>query len=380
MLKWLAVARIALLVAPIVTMDGAARPLQVWRLSAPILDVAGVDGDGFGSVAGALRLPSGGVVVADAQAPELLYFDPRGTLVAKGGRRGDGPGEFRSIRALLRCAGDSAFVYDPALLRISVYSPEGRYVRMIDLRDVGIGIPPYDAYCDGAGQLVFVNRSPSPPAAVGPRRPLVELTTLYASAATVKSLATFPASERYFTGREDIPRPLGQVTLVGAGARAIYVSTGRAEARDGLVEIRALRPDGRALESVRVNVPRVSVTRGDVQRYVEERAGARSSRADGLRVRQLLESLKYPEEYPPLAHLLVDTGGNLWVSEYAPPGAAEVRWQVIAPDGALRAVLRVPSSLEIVEVRNEALLGIWRDDAGLARVRAYRLLKDSRAP
>ena len=363
---------VARVVIPLLLAWRAAPAQSLWRLSDPVVAIGRGESAGFGNVAGALRHANGGIIAADGQALELRYFDASGRLVARAGQRGDGPGEFRSIRALLRCGGDSAFVYDPILLRVSVFAPSGRYVRAIDLRAAGIGIPPYDAYCNGRGMLVFVNRSPSPPAAIGPRRPMVELTALPTSGSGLKSFGRSPASERYFTGREDMPRPLGALTLVAVGPSVIHVSTGRDEAGERRVEIRRMRADGAPLRPAIVDVPRARVTSRQLQVFIDAQVDAQRSRSDGARVRSLLESLKYPDEYPPLARLLAGAGGDLWASEYPIPGADSVRWHVIAPDGALRATLMAPVALEILDVGDGALLGVWRDDMGVPTLRVHR--------
>lgn len=371
---------LARLTIVLVLASTGAHAQSVWHLSAPVLAIGETDGSGFGSVAGAVLGANGGVIAADGQALELQFYDRSGRLTARSGRRGEGPGEFRSIRALLRCGGDSAFVYDPVALRISIFAPDGRYVRAIDLRSTGISMPPYDAYCNGGGTLVFVNRSPSPPAAIGPRRPVVELTALSTSGEGLKSLGSFPASERYFTGREDMPRPLGALTLVAAGPSSIHVSWGRGEARGSRVEIRRVRVDGTPTRSATVEIPRTRVTNRQVQAYIEARAEAQRNKSDGARVRALLEALRFPDEFPPLGRMLVGSGGELWLSEYQLPAADSVRWHVIAPDGAPRASMMLPASFDVLDVGEGSLLGTWRDELGVTTLRVHRFGARDRAP
>src|SRR5690606_10923803 len=118
--------RVARVVIPLLLAWRAAPAQSLWRLSDPVVEIGRGESAGFGNVAGAVRHANGGIIATDGQVLELRYFDASGRLVARAGRRGDGPGEFRSIRALLRCGGDSAFVYDPILLRVSVFAPSGR--------------------------------------------------------------------------------------------------------------------------------------------------------------------------------------------------------------------------------------------------------------
>jgi len=71
-----------------------------WSLAEAILDIgaAGNDPDHeLFRVLGAVRLPGGGVVVANSGSGELRFFAADGTLVRRVGRKGEGPGEFTRI-------------------------------------------------------------------------------------------------------------------------------------------------------------------------------------------------------------------------------------------------------------------------------------------
>ena len=56
-------------------------------------------------------------------------FDSRGRFVRVLGREGEGPGEFRAPMLIIRGLGDSIHVLDMMLQRMSILSPDGRYVR-----------------------------------------------------------------------------------------------------------------------------------------------------------------------------------------------------------------------------------------------------------
>jgi hypothetical protein len=74
--------------------------------------------------------------VALRSAPtEIRVFDHAGSFVRILGRSGSGPGEFRSVRALHVGKGDSLFVADDYLLRLSVFDPSMRFVRNVPLKE-----------------------------------------------------------------------------------------------------------------------------------------------------------------------------------------------------------------------------------------------------
>jgi hypothetical protein len=64
------------------------------------------------------------VYVADFYRPQVTVLSLRGQPERVIGRRGSGPGEFRSIRSIQAIEGDSLLVYDPSLARISIYAPD----------------------------------------------------------------------------------------------------------------------------------------------------------------------------------------------------------------------------------------------------------------
>lgn len=51
------------------------------------------------------------------------------------------------------------------------------------------------------------------------------------------------------------------------------------------------------------------------------------------------------------------------------------RWAVFGADGAYLGTLDVPARFEVHEIGEDALLGVWRDDADVEHVRLYRILK-----
>jgi hypothetical protein len=127
-----------------------------------------------------------------------------------------------------RCAGDSVFVYDAALFRMSVFSPDGAYARAIPMQGwMSNGLPPYDFWCHHGGVLAFVHRTADRPKSEGPLRHNVEI-SLVDRNDSVSSLGTFPASEMYFQAPAAGPRHLGKKTTVAVGSNSVYVGTGDA--------------------------------------------------------------------------------------------------------------------------------------------------------
>ncbi|MGH8646829.1 MAG: hypothetical protein ACREX4_21165 [Gammaproteobacteria bacterium] len=291
----LALAALLLLRITVVHAQSAA---TTWRLSPrPVLSLGVQEGkipEGFGKVAGALRLGSGAIVVVDGMSLQVRFFSPQGSPLASSGKSGAGPGEFRTVMSVRRCAADSVFVYDPALMRISVFTPNVGFARSMDVRTWSTsGLPPYDFWCSEAGMLAFVHRSSAPPQRVGPRRPDVAI-TLVAPDSSITHLGMFPASERYFSGSEDFPRPFGKETSIAIGLSYVYVGTGEA------FEVAKYSLSGRLSGTLREGHTSMPITSGHVKEYIARQMARRSPMVSAQALERVYQAIEYPVVFPPL--------------------------------------------------------------------------------
>ena len=93
--------------------------------------VVGVGPDGgseFGSVRSVLLDARGFLYVLDPSNVQLSAYDETGAFRQSLGRRGAGPGEYRSPYSIAGL-GDSIAVFDPSLSRISLLGPDGAWLR-----------------------------------------------------------------------------------------------------------------------------------------------------------------------------------------------------------------------------------------------------------
>lgn len=348
-------------------------PPKVWRVSErPILSIGSSDAEGpelFGSIAGAVRLSSGTVVVADGKSLELRFFSPAGKHLKTSGRRGGGPGEFRNISAVQRCAGDSVFVYDAALFRMSAFSPDGAYTRAIPMQGwMSNGLPPYDFWCHHGGVLAFVHRSTDRPKLEGPLRHNVEISLVNRNDSVI-SLGTFPASEMYFQAPAAGPRHLGKKTTVAVGSKSVYVGTGDA------FEIAKFSFRGERIGTLREARAPISVTAAQVTTYIKEFIASRPRRVNTSRHEQYFRDLEWPTVYPAYARLMVDGSDNLWIEEYPIPGRDIREWSIYANSGARMAVISLPQGFRLLDAGRDYVLGVWRDQDDIDYIRVYQLVK-----
>lgn len=345
---------------------------KLWRTSErPTVVLGSRDAEGpelFGSIAGALRLKSGVLVVADRKSLDLRFFSSAGKHVRTVGRKGSGPGEFRSIVALRHCAGDSLFVYDGSIFRLSVFSPEGEYVRAADIQKWSPQGRPNGFWCHSSGAVAFNYRLGTTPKGEGPLRPNVDVTVVTPNDSVV-TLGQFPATEMYFKAPAAGPRPLGKETAIAVGASLVYVGTGDA------YEVVRFSRSGQRVGVIREARKQVSLTTGHVNAYIREYIAARDDREDTRGHEQYLRSFEYPKTYPAYRGLIVDEADNLWIEEYPVPGMGVRDWHIYSKEGVKIAKVTLPKGFRLLEAGLDYVLGVWRDEVDVDYVQVYALLK-----
>lgn len=343
---------------------------QSWRLAdTPRFEYGAAQGNtalAFGSIAGVLRL-EGTLVVADGQSNHLVFIDERSGSHRVVGRVGSGPGEFRTIRSVMHCHPLKAYVYDPAAMRVSVFNARGVFERAIDVRGLSAtGIPPYDLVCNSSGSFVAVNRAPNPPPIVGPRRPEV-VVRVYVDSARSWSAGTTFATERYFDGSNDFPRPMGLRTSVAVGSRFWVVGTGDTDS----VSVHPLEQAGPRTRVFSAGFPRRAITAAVARDYADAEIRARAGRADTSALRALYNSAGFPDRLPAYRRILVGPSDQIWVEQHPLPTDARVRWTVFTPQGRRLGQMDVPQEFRVEVVTDTVLIGVWQGEDDVLRIRGY---------
>lgn len=105
---------------------------SAWTVNpAPIITIGGANGGAaqeLNRVTGALLLADGRVVVANGKPLELRVYSPKGALLARIGRDGQGPGEFSYETQLIAAGGDSVVVFTGGS-RWEVFHTDGKLAR-----------------------------------------------------------------------------------------------------------------------------------------------------------------------------------------------------------------------------------------------------------
>lgn len=368
-LRPLAVARTVAVIA-LLPASGASAQIATWRLSsAPTVsigDATGATNASLGRVAGAVQLSDGTIAVADEAANGVKFFTRDGKFVVTSGRTGSGPGEYRAIRSLHRCGDSTVVVYDPSALRFTYLAASGALRRTVTVQALSEGgAPPYDVACNRAGQFALVNRSADPPTDVGPRRPHVAITVVSEGGQKIR-LGEFPASERWFNGRNDFARPLGRITAVAMSPDRVYVSTGDSSA------VHVFSIGGAPQANVGVVGTLAKVTTAHVDRFITDELD-RSGTGDRSARERMLRSVTFPELFPLVRRIMLDPSGRLWLESFPLPGEPTVTWSVLSARGAQIARIAIPAAFSPTDISNDAMIGVMFDENTIPFVQRYTI-------
>lgn len=330
--------------------------------STPMLSLGGPDATGpmlFGNVGGVLLGPRGRLWIGDGQSAEVRIFDRDGTHVKSVGGRGEGPGEFVSIRLLGIFAGDSVAVWDDAQGRLTVLDADADVARVVTAG--GRESPPpngFRMYPDGT--VLARIRNVLPAGSLEPGTVIPD-TAVFARVdySTMESevLGGAPAPRWIWTGRNSVPIPFLLNPGFDLRGTELHVTSGTA------FRIRVLE-GGRLKESYGLDRGPAPVTDVERREYIEmftEVMPDSPQRDDYLSV---LDRPEVPELLPAYRTIVVADNGEVWAERYT-YGA----YDVYDADGVFRGQVEVPVML--TQVRDSTLVGVWRDEYFVEHVRVY---------
>lgn len=340
-----------------VPLPAPAQHVQSWRISAqPIMSMAadpsiGVD---FFRIAAALQLEDGRVIVGDG-GQRLLFFGPDGEFRKRVGRRGRGPGEFENIGWLALQRG-SLIVYDQRLIRASVYTDAGEFVRLVSLvAPAGHRATPemIGAFGDGSFLAWVRLRAAPPQGGVGLVRPNALLTRHDSTGAYIDSIAVVLGTEIAIVQGVVAQPVFARNTLFAVGPSGFYVSNNETFAVD------AFSVDGTLVRTIKMTHKPIPITEGDLLRAVP--AGG--------------PEIPTPPFFPAIASLIVDDVGRIWVEQFTQDSTQPATWFVFDEAGTQVAEVEFDGRLRPTHIGAGFVLGVWRDSLDVEHVRMYTLIR-----
>lgn len=348
--------------------DGGAFPdAQARRAAAfPVREAGRSRVDSLFTQVTAIDVDSRGRIYAgDWYTARVAVLDSSGALLGTVGRKGLGPGEFRSIRGVQVLPGDSLLVYDPNAARLSTFAPDSsRAASVVNLAAALSGPEPH-----------FIRRTPDntaylalvrPPFTPGDsaRQDLLRVLNLDGSPRG-EPLRRFPS--RSFLrvnqggGFSVMPNPFGHeglFALDGEG-RLHYAWNDRLS-----VETTDLL--GRRVGGFTMAYAPPRVTEADAASVFD----GMPEQAVGMFRQALRDSL--PERWPSVLALLADERGRLWMGLHGPAGEPR-EWALFEPDGRYVGSAFLPREAEVLAVRADRVYAAELSDAGVTSVVVYHV-------
>jgi hypothetical protein len=354
-----------------------------WQVgSQPLLSIGSVAGDPdheLDQVTGAVGLPDGRIVVANAGRLELLFYDGHGNLLHRAGGRGGGPGEFRSLEWLARYGADSILALDVRGHRVSYFDTDGNFARSVRLEpNARIPFPrPVGFFADGSLLAIpgTFSLGGDPPVRVERTRDL--LLRYESDGTSAILLGSFPGHEQVIVptgphgGLERRRRPFGRATAFAAAGDRFYV------ADNDTYEIRVYSISGRQIQSIRKVAAPLTLEESDIRAFEDSVLAAADDRYLP-QVRVLFENLPPPPRtYPAYApDIHIDRDQNVWVRESSRPGQGRIEWSVFSAGGELQGAVNMPPGLEVLDIGADYILGLQRDTLDVEYVRKFSLQRD----
>lgn len=324
---------------------------------------------------------AGGLVVAEARARELRFFDSAGLHVRTLGGLGEGPGEFSTLSTLSGLSGDTIWAWDSRNQRMTTFGPEGalldasifegdpyarllRVYRMPDGNWMGVSTWRSRERRTPEAHALDITRGSFVLRLLGPDG--VELDTI----TVVKG--TEYISELRIRGTTfaemNFRRPFGRATYITPGPDGIVVGSND--------RFEFLSYDATGSPRLLVRAPEF-----DLPIEAEEVSRARASQLEGSNVSpEFLRKMEatysdfpLPEFRPAFSDIRISREGEIWLAEYEFEADSVSTWLVLAPQGMLLGRVALPPGFQIHEIGEDYLLGVWKDELGVPFVRRYAL-------
>ena len=357
---------------------------QVGGLLTSIGEVTGEPAYELFRVLDATRQSDGTVAVGNSSTGEIRFFRQDGTFIRTVGSTGGGPGEFRgsrALRALRRVAGDTLVAWDIYGQSVSVFAPEGEFVRSFRL--------------DGPAQQhffagIFGDRSilmrvfergwegPVDNLPEGLRRRNISLHYYGVDHTLTNSLRDIPDSDAFQArwgsqGMMTTEAPFGRRTTINVGGSKTYIATGDSD------EIAVRDRSGKLQMLIRRTMEPIAVTSEMIRRDRDARISGESDELEASsvepRVMRMIADLPYPSVLPPYSDTVLDSELNLWVEEFRVTADDPTDWSVFDNEGIWLGRVTLPRGLGIFEIGADYILGKSVDDMEVERVEVYELVK-----
>jgi hypothetical protein len=331
----------------------------------------------FDHVSGLAVGAQGQVIVAEPRLGLVRLIDS-GTLQYRVlGGRGSGPGEFRTPTAV-GLVGDSIWVWDPGLARLTLFDPDLGVAWTRSLPFVGSPVTPLAAGgFVGPGLVASAGSEPS-------RR----LWIVDGDGENVRDSLSLRSGDAPIVlqsrgVRNQIWQPWSDATIWAASPRGDgFVVVDRPTTGPPVARVRRYDAAGREAWAVNVLYDPMPISRADIRAMAELiSSGAREfaeRRAIPIDLSEFSASyvarqLHVPARMPPVSAAVINTSGRVYLRGPVPPGSSEAVFRIVDSDGQVFSGLRLPEDFTLFHADDASLWGTRRDSQGRISVVHYRL-------
>lgn len=356
--------------------------------------------DPFSIVSGVLELKPGQVLAIDGTEMSLLLVDfAKGTRTTVG-RQGSGPGEYRAPAGLLRVRGDTIWVLDAMLQRITAFNPDltpGTTFPMLMLDQSTMTVLTAPFFTDRTGKLY--SSAMKIQAGVGGGGNDMQMTI-----PDSVGVVTFDARQAARTEVVKVRFPVsGKPQISRAGTAIKYTMAfpgfvasdpwtvfpdGRiAIIRGATYQVEFIAPDGKKTTGPRIAYEPIKLTPADQKAEMDE--AKRLMEEQGKMAQKMLPAgmtmdfeltapASWPATYPALGALnaFAAPDGRLWVRRAIPFRVGREQWDVIDASGKLVQSWRLPPKTTIAAVGQGVVYSVRTDEDDLRYLQRVEIPKN----
>ncbi|MEI2719685.1 MAG: hypothetical protein V9E87_06030 [Gemmatimonadales bacterium] len=333
--------------------------------------------------------PKGALVVASGAERALRFIDSAGGRVTTVGRSGEGPGEFRALgpRGWI---GDTLWVLDPALQRISSFTSSGKY---LGTRKAPFPLVPPPGTPDpsllvlpellgrsqdgGSFVRASMRRGASIPqwAAILPAggRPILrvdangQVTRMIGWSAPDHCVATASAAGGEFQLSQ--PFCMNERPIMQGDGHAPVLARGIADgAGQCTVQLSALEPEAGRGSVRRVTIPAMPIP----AKVADSTRAAYLGRAPTPQIADAMRKiLEVPKVYPCVQAVIIGITGDLWLQPWGDDATS--RWLLISSGKPGVRAVSLPRAFRGMSANESGIVGVEADADGSESVVRYRV-------
>ncbi len=322
--------------------------------------------------------------VLDRSSASIVQFGQNGRAIRVFGRKGDGPGEFRSPYRLGLLA-DTLWVSDRTHRRVSFFSADGRFLKSENI------MSPASASSAASAPIALTKQGFAiaiPGSVTVGKEPIVERSVPIVRISR-KSQAVDTITVMHYSDRQPViqlsvgrtsyltdPMPERPLRVVSPDGRLVLVveRTSRTQ-QVGYARVLIFDSDGRQRLAKTYRTTPVSVSKisrdSILARYV---AAYKSSFPSELATKQAVSNaLQLPEFYPSISSAGITNDGRFYLA--MPSDGTPVRWTVFSERGDELFAFDLPRESQVVSMAAQFVWVMSTDHDGVNTISRHRLAK-----